>query len=275
MTDRIDLKVHIHRIKYKYGDVFTLKPLFDIHAGTPAFDKRALKEFLSDSDDKTIFIGGGDTFDSILVQDKRYSKSSDSTVRDEIIDEQVEEVYEILWPYASQIVGMGIGNHETVVIKRAGTNPVKRLVQRFNRDGYPVEYLGKSALIKLMFRSRNGRTRSLVIRYHHGWGGGGRTEGGSLTKYAKDVKFYECDLALYGHDHKKMVYEISRFCIRGEKLVAKPIPIGLCGTFLKTFIIGDDSTYSEDAGYPPVAVGGIKFTLKPNRDWIKIKGYTE
>jgi hypothetical protein len=269
------MKVITYRIPYKYGQEFTLKPLFDLHKGAKAHDRRALKQFLSDSDEDTYFIGGGDMMDSIILGDKRYSKSSDATESDAIIDEQEDELYEDLKPYKNRIVGIGIGNHEEILISRCGTNPIKRLCKRLSDDEHTVHYLSKSGLIKLLFREGAGRGRKVVIRFHHGWGGGSRTEGGSLTKYAKDVKHYECDIGLYGHDHKMMAYQIARLGMVGDKLVNKPIHIGLCGTFLKTFLVGDNITYSDSAGYPPVAVGGIKFTIKPHHEGVKIKGYTE
>jgi hypothetical protein len=260
------MKVVTYRIPYEYGDEITLKPLFDIHKGPRAHDRKAFRAFLEDSDDKTYFLGGGDAMDAIIVTDKRYQKSSDGTVSDEIIDEQEDQLYEDLKDYKDRIIGLGVGNHEEVIIKKCNTNPIKRLCKRLSTPEHKVHYLAKSGLVKLLFRETKGRGRKVVIRYHHGWGGGTRTEGGSLTKYSKDVKHYECDIGLYGHDHKKMA---------GDKLVNKPIHIGLCGTFLKTFLVGDDITYSDSGGFPPVAVGGVKFTIKPAREWVKIKGYTE
>ena len=268
------MKVIVCRIPYRYGQEITLKPLFDLHKGHTAHDRKALKAYLKDSNEQTYFIGGGDLMDSIVVTDKRYQKSSDGTLTDEIIDEQIDELEKDLGPYSNRIIGLGVGNHEETIIKKCGTNPIKRLCKRLSTEEHKVHYLAKAGLIKLLFNERAGRGRKVVVRYHHGWGAGGRTEGGSLTKYAKDVKYYECDIALYGHDHKKLVYEIARLGIVGDRLINKPIHVGLCGTFLKTFLVGNDVTYSDSGGFPPVAVGGVKFTIKPAREWVKIKGFT-
>lgn len=265
------METPVWRIPYKFGDKFTLKPLFDVHYGARACDVRGFKRFLKESDDKTYFLGGGDLFDAIVVKDPRYQKSSDATGGDDILDQPVDEMVDILMPYKDRILGLGIGNHEAAVLKHAGTNLVNRVIKRLNSHGADIKYLDISGLGKIKFSENKSRTRSVKIRWHHGWGGGGRTEGGSLTKYAKDVKFYVCDVAVYGHDHKTLTYSIERFDIRSERLVSKPIHIGLCGTFLKTFLKGS-TTYSENAGYPPVSVGGIQFTIKPTRTGVEIKG---
>ena len=47
--------------------------------------------------------------------------------------------------------------------------------------------------------------------------------------------------------------------------------ICICGTFLRTYMDSSDATYSEVCGYPPVAVGGITLSIKPNQEWVDIK----
>ena len=85
------------RINYTYGETIKLKPIFDVHLGNKYSDKPALKRYLADSDDSTYFIGGGDFLDSIITKDiKRYKKSTDDTIGDAVIDEQVELGYDML-----------------------------------------------------------------------------------------------------------------------------------------------------------------------------------
>ena len=121
-----------HRVEYKYGDEFRIKPLFDTHIGNAYCDMNAIRSYLSDTDDKTLIIGGGDTMDSIVVPDKRYSKHADMTERDAIIDEHIDMAYNLLYPYAQQIVGIGSGNHESVINTRCGTHPGRRLAKALN-----------------------------------------------------------------------------------------------------------------------------------------------
>lgn len=252
-------------------DVIRIKPVFDVHLGARACDVNAFKAHMADSDDNTYFLFGGDLFDSIIATDPRYRKSGDGTVGDEIIDEQVELGYSIIEPYKDRILGMASGNHEDAIAKRHGTHPIKRLCRRI---GCP--FLGYSGLFRLQLKKRKkgklqGGTRKVVIRYHHGWGGGSRTQGADLTKFSKDILYWQADVFLYGHVHRKQTDSIPRLGLVGNKLVAKPKIIAICGTFLKTYNVGGDPTYSEIKGYPPVMVGAPEIHIRPQAYWVKIK----
>jgi len=257
--------VTTYRIPYKYGDVFKLKPIADVHWGNKYCDKRALKEYLADSDGKTYFLSPGDLFDSIVVPDKRYRKHIDDNFGEDIIDQAVNSLHEVLKPYKKRIIGLGNGNHEEEYLKRTGSNPTKRLCELLG-----CEYLGYSWLLRLMFSQNGGQGRTVIVRGHHGWGGGSRTQGADLTKYSKDTTYWDADLFLYGHVHRKQSDRVPRLGLVGEKLVSKPKLIGICGTFLKTYSDTIDATYSEMKGYPPVEVGGITVNIKPHRQWVKM-----
>jgi len=262
------MEVVLKRINYKYGDEFELRPVYDVHYGINTCDVRAFKAFLGEPNPKRQFLFGGDLLDSIIVTDPRYQKSMDSTKGEAIIDEQVDTMVEILEPYAPQILGIGEGNHEQTITKRCSTNPTKRLCEKLG-----VDYLGLSGLMQIRFREANGRGRTLVIRYHHGWGGGARTAGASVTKYEKDMKYWDADIFIYGHDHQRKIDNNDRLGLKGNKLISRPQWLGVCGSFMKTFVEGAIS-YSEIKGYFPTSVGGIQFRVKPDKHWLTIKGET-
>lgn len=252
-------------IEYVYGDVFTLKPIADVHLCAAACDEKAFIKYLAESDEYTRFIGIGDMVDSIIVSDtKRYRKSGDMTRDDDIVDEQVDRMVSILEPYKDRILGLGSGNHEDEIAKRHGTNPAKRICKALE-----VPFLGYSFLYRLTFSINKSRTRRIIIRGTHGWGGGSRTQGGDLTKFSRDVAYYDADLFLYGHVHRCQYDEFPRLGLSGEKklqLYANPKKLVLCGTFLKTLSDNDTPTYSEVKGYPPVKIGSPTITLKPRRE---------
>jgi hypothetical protein len=160
---------------------------------------------------------------------------------------------------------MGRGNHESELLKRHGTNLTKRLAENL---GCPD--LGYSGLYKLNFSENGSRGRTLIIRYHHGWGGGSRTQGGDLTKFSKDMTYWVADLFLYGHVHRKITDTVDRLGLAGRKLISRPKFMCICGTFLKTYSPNTDSTYSEEKGYPPVSIGGLTVNIKPDANWLTI-----
>ena len=70
--------------------------------------------------------------------------------------------------------------------------------------------------------------------------------------------------------HRKQSDRIPRLGVVGETLVSKPIMLGMCGTFLKTYSKGTDATYSEKKGYPPVEIGGLRLNIKPTEKCVKM-----
>ena len=258
--------VYTHRIPYKYGQTIKIKPLGDWHWGNAYCDKKSAKAFLADGDDNTYFIGIGDLLDSVIIPDKRYAKHVDDSESDAILDEQLDGILSVLEPYKDRIIGLGRGNHEDSVIKHCGTDLMKRLCESLG-----CSYLGFSGLVRLIFSEDGSRGRTVVIRWHHGWGGGSRTQGADLTKYSKDMAYWDADVFLYGHVHRLQSDRVPRMGLVGDRLISKPKVIGICGTFLKTYSRGTDSTYSEVKGYPPVDVGGLTLNIKPRKNWVEMK----
>jgi len=266
------VKTPRYEIQYQYGQELFIKPFFDVHWGATACDEKAFLQDLKETDENTYLLFGGDLFDSILPSDRRYRKSTDKTITEAIIDECLDEMVEVLKPYRHRILGIGLGNHEDVLISRCGTNVIKRLC-----DLLDVQSIGYSGLYRLSLRKgkHGGGGRKIIIRYHHGWGGGSRTQGADLTKYSKDVAYWEADLFLYGHVHKNQVDKIPRLGLVGDKLVAKPKIICICGSYLKTYMKGDIPTYSEKQGYPPIMIESPCIKIKPTRTYLEIKAYTD
>jgi len=258
------------RIPYETGQSFMLKPLFDAHLGNRACDTNALRKYVQDGDESTYYMIGGDLYDGVIVGDKRYQKSIDSTEGTEIVDEQVDKGVALLEAVKDRIIGIGMGNHEYTILQRCATNMSKRLA-----DALGVPYIGYSGLIRVVFYQeyddgKTGRGRTCMIRWHHGWGGGTRTQGGSITKYSKDTAYWDADLFLYGHDHRLQTDDVPRMTASGNKLVANPKRICLCGSFLRTYIDGD-VTYSERAGYPPISIGGLSVRMTPDANSGTVK----
>jgi len=253
------------KIPYHYGETIKIKTIADIHYGHALCDVKALEYFLADSDKHTYFVGVGDFLDSIVVTDKRYRKSIDAISSEEIVDEQIDELYKILEPYKKQFINISLGNHEDTIVKKCGTNPAKRLAEKMG-----VPYTGYSCFIKLIMSENGGRGRTVIIHQHHGFGGGGRTSGGDLSKFARDASFYIGDIHLYGHVHRLQFDEIPRLGISGTKLIARPTILVICGTFKKSLTNTSTSTWEETMGFPPSKIGGATINIKPNNTWVNI-----
>jgi len=255
--------VHQARIQYKLGETKRIKILGDIHAGSSHCDERAAKEFINDPD--CYFLGIGDLMDMVIASDsKRYRKSGDASDGDAIVDEQIEKLSGWLRPHKDRILGLGTGNHEDSITKHCGTNPTQRICKDLG-----VPFLGYSWLMELTLSEGGSRGRSVKIRGHHGFGGGSRTQGADLTKYAREASNWDADIFLYGHVHRKQADRIPRLGNVGPKLISKPKLIAITGTFLRTYSKTTDPTYSECKGYPPTEIGGVTINIKPDSSWVK------
>lgn len=258
------MKILEHRINYHYGDTIRLKPLGDVHYGHLLCDIQAFKKYLA-SDPEAYFIGLGDMLDSIVCTDKRYSKAMDSTKDEGIIDEQINDMAGILEPYKERIIGLGEGNHERTICKY-GTNPTKRLAALLG-----VPSLGYTWICKLLLSENSSRTRTVLVYGNHGWGGGSRTQGASITKYSRTLNYYQCDIFLFGHDHRLQTDRIEQLGIAGTKLIAKPKHIAICGTFLKTISHDDIPSWAETKGFQPARIGAPTISIRPNDTWCDIR----
>ena len=259
-------KAETIHIPYVYGETIKIKPVSDVHLGSKHCDLKALKAYLGEPDPKTYLIGLGDLMDCIIVSDsKRYRKSGDEFESEDIIGESVNQWVDILEPFKAQIIGLGLGNHEDNIVKRCSVNPIKLLCDRLD-----VPYLGYSFLLRLVFREKQGRGRTVYIRGHHGYGGGSRTPGGDITKFCKDAANFTADIYLYGHVHQLHYHPLPALAISGGELIARIKHVIICGTYLKTYSDSTDVTYAEAAGYPPALIGGAVISIQPSTPWVNI-----
>ncbi len=259
-------KAFLKRIEYKYSQEIKIKVIADVHYGHTLCDIKAFKNYLADSDENTYFLGIGDLCDSICVTDPRYRKSIDAIASEEILDEQIQGMYNMLLPYKEKIILCGIGNHEDVITKRCGTNPIKRLCSMLE-----IPYAGYSYFLKLQLHENGSRVRTIMFKCHHGYGGGSRTQGNNITKFAKDMSFYDADVFVYGHVHSLQHDVVPRLSIVGDKLVAKPKILAICGTWKKSLTEDNTTSWEEVQGFPPVMIGGLNINIRPTGTWCDIK----
>jgi len=257
---------YTYNIDYSYGDTIKIKPMFDVHLGHSMCDSAEFGKFLwNDTDHNTYFFGGGDLVDSICVKDFRYQKSNDAMPGNANIDEQVDYAEQLLEPIKDKIIGLGMGNHEWTILDRSGSNLTNRLCRRLD-----CKNIGYDGMIRLRLRENGMRVRTVTIRWHHGWGGSTRTEGGSLTKYGKDLANFDADLFCFGHDHQKWAKQTCRLGYVGDSIVAKDQWLMDCGTFQRTFSKDENPPWSERMGFKPTVIGGVTINIKPNREWVDL-----
>jgi len=258
------MRVHSRSIPYKKpGEKFTLVPFSDLHYGTTLCEKGRFIEMLKEYGraKNTLLIGNGDYLDCIVSRDgKRFRPEAidpelmmvNGEIQGDWIDGEVNWFCDIMQKHVSpdNLLGLGTGNHEDMILKYHSSDPVKRIARRLN-----APRLGYTWFYHLHFKRPGTGYQRLTVFGHHGFGGGGRTEGGTVTKYCRHAERYEADICLYGHDHDMWVKPIVNIDGGTGRVWGNKKYVIDTGTFMKTH--GDDiiPTYPEIAGYPPRNLG--------------------
>ena len=145
----------------------------------------------------------GDTFSCLLPKDlKRFTLANSFSDQDNILDEIIDYVAEFLKPYAKKIMFVGMGNHETSVLKFHGTNPAARLCRQLKAYGGNPKFGDYQNIIRFKFNhGENGRVRSYDLWSCHGMGAGAKRSRGVLEW---DLVYGRFDADLYhmGHNHQ-------------------------------------------------------------------------
>ena len=276
------MRVYSRTIPYsKPGEKFWLVPFGCVHYGAAACEKTRFTQTLRHYGRKpnTMLIALGDMVDCIVAKDhKRFRPScidpdmlAGNVAQEDWIDQQVNWFCSQMESYVDpdNLLGIGRGNHEDAILKYHSTDPARRIAQRLDTGA-----LGYTFFYHLNFKREGTGYQKLIVYGNHGFGGGTRTEGGSMTRYCRHAERMHADICLYAHDHDAWVKPIVEVDSSGGKVREVIKLVVDCGTFLKTFSDSDVPTYSEQAGYPPRNLGCpvIEITTPTDTDGFKLKG---
>lgn len=284
------------------SDIIYLHLFSDVHIGHRGCDEKLFRKKLKIGAKKKnhYYLFCGDCIDAIGKKDPRFLPSSIMQrvwMPDETDDEGeikpvskkqyadciIDASIDVFCDYveedldAKQILGVMEGNHEGGARKYLDTNPTQRIVDRFNRliseDVDPfnkIPNLGYQCFYRLLFQ-RSGQVMAFDIFAMHGFGGGGRTAGGTITKYDKHGKQYLADLKIYGHSHDPQAHEEVLCGLAPKKLELKMYNsyIVCLPTFLKTLSNNEIPFWAEERGFPLRPLGNKIVMIKP--DWDNLE----
>lgn len=181
--------------------------LSDVHYDSKHCDRRMLQRHLDQAVERnaSIFLNG----DFLDLMGGKYDPRNTlpGGLRPEYrgqdyFDLVIEDAAQFLAPYAHLLTVYAQGNHETNVKKRQHTDPSKRLVQRLQELGSPVQLGGYSGWVRWRFEYSTEKF-SQLMHYHHGYGGNAPRSKGVLHVDIDTAKFPDADLIVRGHDHNK------------------------------------------------------------------------
>jgi predicted phosphodiesterase len=241
--------------------------LSDIHLDNPKCDRKLLISHL----EKCKEMGGsvlmfGDVL--CLMQGKKDRRGSKGSIRpehmgDNYFDLVFRESAEFLRPYASMILMMGDGNHETAVINNQEVNPLDNVARLMKEDGSKVEHMNYQGFVRFVFSKNGGSVRRCTLFFHHGtWGGiitKGVMGGGRYAQIAPDA-----DVIVNGHNHERSI--VSHPCYRvadnGNVWIEQRWHVQ-CGTYKNEF--GSGAGWAAEKIVMPKSLGGIWMRLRPRK----------
>ena len=256
------------RIEYEhYGERFVIKPFADAHIGNTYCDIKGIKEYLKDTDDHTYIIGLGDTLDSVIVTDRRYTKHADSTMADAIIDDQIDIAYELLAPYKDRILGLGSGNHEEVISRHYGdvAQPIS--------SALGVPYLGYMGFVNLRLNYSGTRQHGYTMLLHHGHGMG-RLLGAKMINLQRLSHKFDADIYLIGHIHTYMQH---RDYVLGIRTSGRRLPTlekrtryyASAPSYFDAYVADTRTNYAQTKALYPQPNGCLRMEL--TNEYVKIE----
>jgi hypothetical protein len=180
----------------------------DQHWDNPDSNRDMFERHLKEAQEKDamVFIFG----DFFCAMQGKYDKRADKAkVRPEhqtsmYLDSLVDTAAKWLMPYRDVIAVIGLGNHETAIIKRHETNLTERLVERLNIGHKEKVFMGGyGGWIWFSFGRGGGGNKSLNLKYFHGSGGGGPVTKGVIQSQRQAVYLPDADIVVSGHVHEQ------------------------------------------------------------------------
>lgn len=130
--------------------------------------------------------------------------------RSNYYDFVVQDSTAYLWEYRNNLVVIADGNHETSVVKNAGTNLADRLVSNLRAGGSNVVHSGYGGWVVLNLTQGGSGAKAVRIKYHHGSGGEAPVTRGVIQTNRQAVYLPDADIVVNGHSHNNYIVPISR-----------------------------------------------------------------
>lgn len=194
----------------------------DLHLDHPKCNRELLQaHFEQTIADNGYILLNGDILCVMQGQyDKRHNKGSlrPEDMKDSYFDSVVTNAVEFLLPYAKHILFMGIGNHESAIIKRLETNLLQRICDEiYYRTKHRIalgEYHGFIYIVvadKVTIKSgtRSAAKVSYKIYHNHGAGGDAPITGGTIEDSRLQMYVEGVDAIWTGHNHNKYTRQLG------------------------------------------------------------------
>jgi hypothetical protein len=233
-------------------DGITIVPIGDIHFNAPMFAADVFDAWCAKWKKKqnVYYVGVGDYLETLSTSERKALAQIHSSSRewmDSRIMEDVDKLAAKLEFTKGRWLGMLCGNHNH--ISADGMTITQLLAKRLDAPA-----LGVCAAIRLILNRTNSSAHLVYdIWAHHGTGGG-VLAGSTINALERWSNGLDADMALMGHDHKKVGIQIERLGLTGNRDTLRPktktITLIRTGGFMKAYEKGKVSYLVERAARP-------------------------
>lgn len=178
----------------------------DIHYDSILCDISLFEKHLKLAEEKQApVIIAGDFFDAMQGHDD--PRRSMEELRDKYkvatyFDALVMDASAFLQKYKIPYYILALGNHETSVINKIGTNLCDRLAADLRYNGIKAEAMGYWGYIKFLFQyKKGGANASKTLYFHHGTSTNAPVTKGVINVNRQAVYIHDADIVLNGHNH--------------------------------------------------------------------------
>ncbi len=237
--------------------------LSDIHFDSPHSDRGLLRALLNEAQEKNAPVSiYGDLLD--LMQSRDDPRRSLSELKREYAEggayanEVIRDTVEFLRPYASNIMFISDGNHDTAARKHLDFDILDMICSLLG-----VPHLGYAGFVRFMFeRDTGGHRASRVMFFHHGKQGGATSKGTQRSMQWQE--WAVADIYIGGHVHTEWSINRPRVSIApsGKEVVTDTLHISL-PTLKNEWNL--TSGYAIEKALAPAPIGGawLEFSHHP------------
>ena len=181
----------------------------DLHWDHPHCDRKLLKRHLDAAKEKgSPVLINGDFFCVMQTpHDRRSSKGSTRKEHEnaDYISSIVRDAVEWFKPYSDILFLVGLGNHETGLMKHTGFNIAQSFVDmmKYACPDSPICLSGYSGFLAIQCYKHNKNRNSAILYYHHGAGGNAPVTLGVLNTARNGAMVQGADFVWTGHVHKE------------------------------------------------------------------------
>ena len=220
-----------------------------------------------------------DIGDLFCAMQGKFDKRSD---KDNIRPEHLKGDYlDSLWktaarffkPYAERFIMIGMGNHETAVLRNHETNLTNNLIERLNEQTKSNIYNGGySGWIQFVFHDKWEKTDRIVkMWYIHGYGGGGPVTKGVIESNRRTVYLPDADIVISGHIHESWNLTLTRNRLKSDGIqhLEDQEHIQL-PTYKEEYQDGYEGFHIERGRYPkPIGAKWLLFRKEEHENFIQ------